>query len=466
MELRLMNKPTRCFFLLLIATLLHCFNSEASACSCGSGGGAPCEEFWRVDAVFTGRVTGSSQITVDEGEYKSTQRVVRLTVEQRFRGAVEDVETEVITGLGGGDCGYEFKMGGRYIVYAYRNEKDHKLYTSICSRTRTLAEAADDLAFVRELSTTRDAAGSVFGRVVKRNYQWKEGENVFKPVPGVDVLIEGVGKKYEARSDGQGHFRVAGLPPGTYKVKIRVPEGLTTEGMKNETSRLLEGEVTLVARGCAEREFYLESDTRVAGRVLDATAQPVAHMRLEMRPAPNNRNNYNALLYAETDAEGRFEFKEVPPGIYLLGFRIIGATNTEPLPYPRIYYPGVPTRAQAGIVSVKEGERVRDLELRMLPRLEEINLEGTVVWADGRPAPGAGVNVSLFEEGEMTVYRWLKADERGRFTLKVFSGANYKVNATLQTDSGASAQSKWIDLQAAPGASPINLVLYTEPAKP
>ncbi|HEV7843004.1 MAG TPA: carboxypeptidase regulatory-like domain-containing protein, partial [Pyrinomonadaceae bacterium] len=293
-----MNKPARLFFLLLIVTLLHCFNSEASACSCQFGGSAPCQEFWRVDAVFTGRVTGSSQITVDEEPNKRTERLVRLTVDQRFRGEVEAVETEVITGWGGGDCGYEFKMGGRYIVYAYRNEKDHKLYTSICSRTRPLAEASDDLAFVRALATTRDAAGSIFGRVVKRNYQWKEGENVFKPVTGVDVMIEDGEKKYETRSDREGHFRVAGLPPGTYKVKIKVPEGLTTESMKDETSRMLEGKATVVARGCAETEFYLESDTRVAGRVLDATAQPVANMRLEMRPAPNNRNNYNALLYA------------------------------------------------------------------------------------------------------------------------------------------------------------------------
>lgn len=460
-----MNKPTRFIFLFLMVALLHCFNSEASACTCGGGNGAPCEEFWRVDAVFTGRVTGSSQITVGEGEFKSTQRVVRLTVEQRFRGDVENVETEVITGWGGGDCGYEFKMGGRYIVYAYRDEKDHKLYTSICSRTRTLAEAADDLAFIRGLATTRDAAGSIFGRVVKRNYEWKEGESVFKPVTNVDVMVEGVEKKYEARSDSQGHFRVAGLQPGTYKVKIKVPEGLTTDSMKDESSRMIEGEVTLAARGCAEREFYLESDTRVSGRVLDAMAQPVANMRLEMRAAPNSKNNYNAFLYAETNAEGRFEFKEVPPGSYLIGFRILGSTNTEPLPYSRIYYPGVPTRAQAGVVNIKEGERLRDLELRLMPRLEEINLEGAVVWEDGRPAPGAGVNVSLFEEGEMTVYKWLKADERGRFTLKLFSGASYRVSASLQTDSGASAQSKWIDLQAAPEASPIKLVLSTEPPK-
>jgi 5-hydroxyisourate hydrolase-like protein (transthyretin family) len=461
-----MNKYTRLFFALLLATLFHFFAGQASACSCRFGGGAPCEEYWRVDAVFAGRVVGASEITVDEGAYKSQMRAIRLAVEQAFRGGVEEVETEVITGTGGGDCGYGFKMGERYMVYAYRGEKDHKLYTSICSRTRPLAKAAEDLDFFRELAGTRDPSGSVFGRVVKRNYQWKEGENVFLPVTNVDVTIEGAEKKYETRTDAQGRFRVGRLPPGAYKAKLKVPEGLTDERLKDEGSRVLESEVKVMAHGCAETEFYLDSDTRVAGRVVDATAQPVAGLKVEMRPAPNNRNNYSSLLYAQTDAEGRFEFKVVPPGDYILGFRIIGSSTEDPLPYARVYYPGVTTRAQAGVVSVKEGERVRGLELRLMPRLEEVNLEGVVVWPDGRPVPEAGVTVSLFEEGEMTTYKSLKTDERGRFSLKVLSGATYRASAALSLASGGYVQSKWTEFQAAPGAEPLKIVLEAEPRKP
>jgi hypothetical protein len=461
-----MNKPARLLFVLLLMTLLHCFGSRASACDCRFGGGAPCEEFWRVDAVFTGRVVGSSQITVDEETYKRTERVVRLAVERSFRGDVEQVETEVLTGLGDADCGYAFRLGERYIVYAHRNEKNHKLYTSICTRTRPLARAADDLAFIRELATTRDSAGSIFGRVVRRNYQWKEGEDVIRPIADVEVVVEAGDEKYEMRSDAQGRFRVSGLQPGNYRVKLKVPQGLTSESLKDDRSRLLEGEVTVVARGCVETEFHLEPDTRVSGRVIDATGQAVARMRLEMRPAPNNRNNYSAILYAYTDAEGRFEFKTVPPGSYLLGFRLTSNSSGEPLPYARLYYPGVTTMAQAGVIRVQEGECLRDLELRLLPRLEEINLEGLVVWEDGRPAPGAGVTVSLFEEGAMTMYNVLKADERGRFTVKVFNGASYRLNASLQTASGSAAHSKWIDVQPAAGAAPVKLVLSTETEKP
>jgi 5-hydroxyisourate hydrolase-like protein (transthyretin family) len=462
-----MNKLWRLFFILCVACLSHSFGGEAAACSCRFGGGAPCEEYWRADAVFSGRVVGSSQITVGEGEDKHPERLVRLTVESSFRGGVEGAETEVITGWGGGDCGYEFKMGGRYLVYAYRGEQDQKLYTSICSRTRQLSEAADDLTFIREVANSTDTTGSIFGRVVKRNYQWKEGEDVFKPIANAELVLEGQGKRVEMRSDAEGRFRFASLKPGPYKVRLKIPEGLTDESLDDESRRTVEGDASVTARGCDETAFYLESDTRVTGRVLDATGQPVPNLRLEMRPAPNNRNNYNSLRFAQTDAEGRFSFKTVPPGSYLLGFRIISSqSNEETLPFPRAYYPGVPTRELAGVVRVEEGEQLKGLEFRLPPRLTEVNLEGVVVWEDGRPAAGASVNVSLLEEGEMTTYRYVKADERGRFTFKAFDGATYRVSATAQTSAGQTAMAKWVDFQAAPDTKPLRLVVAPEAEKP
>ena len=48
------------------------------------------------------------------------------------------------TGEGGGDCGYHFRIGERYLVYALGPVE--ALETSICSRTRRARQARADLA--------------------------------------------------------------------------------------------------------------------------------------------------------------------------------------------------------------------------------------------------------------------------------------------------------------------------------
>lgn len=57
----------------------------------------------------------------------------------------------LMTGAGGGDCGYDFREGERYIVYAHASPYgEPTLGTSICTRTRLLADAGADLASLGE----------------------------------------------------------------------------------------------------------------------------------------------------------------------------------------------------------------------------------------------------------------------------------------------------------------------------
>jgi hypothetical protein len=61
-----------------------------------------------------------------------------------LRPALADSVAVVGTGGGGGDCGYGFAAGEIYLVYAF--ERAGRLYTTICTRTRLVRDAAEDLA--------------------------------------------------------------------------------------------------------------------------------------------------------------------------------------------------------------------------------------------------------------------------------------------------------------------------------
>lgn len=438
--------------------LLCCFSPESHACSCAFGGAAPCQEYWQTEAIFSGTIIGSSSIEVNYDSDKTTQRLLRVAIKQAFRG-VDGGQIEVVTGWGGGDCGFEFKLGETYLIYGSRSKADARLHTSICTRTRALADAADDLAFIGSLPTA-DTGSLIFGQVGKRNYFWKEGETYFKPVPDAELTVEGEGVRRELKADESGKFRVGGLAPGTYKVLLKLPEGLLRNAyVKDEGATIVENEVTVAAHGCAETEFLLDSDSSVSGQVLDAAGQPVANLTLDLRSGVPTKNNYNAFKRAKTDAEGRFQFKVVPPGEYLLGFRLLSQSGAEVMPYPRTYYPGVPSRAGARLVSVKEGATLDGIDVYMPSRLAEYSVDGLVVWSEGQPASGVNIYLSLMEEGDMTANITLQADERGQFTLKLYEGLQYKVSAYPQRDSGPAAQSPWLEVPHIHGPKTIKLVL-------
>lgn len=88
-------------------------------------------------AVFSGKV-------LEVMEDPQTLHVaVRLRVERVWKGSPR-AEVRILTGRGGGDCGYQFEVGQSYLVYAYK-WREAELGTNICQRTAKLSEASGDL---------------------------------------------------------------------------------------------------------------------------------------------------------------------------------------------------------------------------------------------------------------------------------------------------------------------------------
>ena len=78
---------------------------------------------------------------------------VLFSVERSWKG-VSASEIMLFTGRGSGDCGVEFQVGERYVVYAYPRVRDG-CQTNICTRTREITLAQEDLKVLGRYPTRK-----------------------------------------------------------------------------------------------------------------------------------------------------------------------------------------------------------------------------------------------------------------------------------------------------------------------
>lgn len=183
----------------------------AVACDCVHPG-PPCKAFAGTPTVFAGRVVGISTIGLKApsgDDYED--RFISFEVERSYRGWTAKT-AEVVTGWGGGDCGYDFRQGERYLVYAYPHRETGKLYTGICQRTRPLTEAAEDLDYLNKKDDPSQLSG------IEGVVQELARGSPARPMAGITVKVESASGRWTALSQKDGRFRLWGLKPGSYRV--------------------------------------------------------------------------------------------------------------------------------------------------------------------------------------------------------------------------------------------------------
>lgn len=111
------------------------------ACSCATSESVT-DESGRSDAVFEGSVVSMKQSGISL--FQSSADAVKTTfhVNEVWKGLVTS-EIAVISARSSESCGFEFKSGQRYLVYA--RETGKSLEVSLCSRTTQYSDAGEDL---------------------------------------------------------------------------------------------------------------------------------------------------------------------------------------------------------------------------------------------------------------------------------------------------------------------------------
>jgi hypothetical protein len=141
----------------LLAIIMVVFIGKKSiACSC-IGVANVKEEIKKQDAVLVGTITNKEEIIIydtlnPDYAIKLIEIKYTIIVETVYKGNLKCDTAFIFTGKGGGDCGYNFQLGQKYIVYAgnFNPEERYKssvstgkrssFYTSICTRTRPYNE--------------------------------------------------------------------------------------------------------------------------------------------------------------------------------------------------------------------------------------------------------------------------------------------------------------------------------------
>ena len=426
------------------------FPATSEACSCASSGPA-CQSYWNTPVVFNGRVIEIKQFTSDEESTRGwRQKLVRFTVNQAFRG-ISETTAEVVTGSGGGDCGYDFKLNESYLVYA-DNFKD-KLYTGICTRTQHILKAAEDLEYINNLSKTK-AGATIYGTVnkyrqLKSDEEWQPNP----PLPDIRLTIEGNGTSFETTTNSSGKFSLSNLASGDYILKLLVPKGFYPFDYEQT--------VKIHEKGCAEVHFSLAVDTSLSGRILNETGAPASKIMLNLIPVEQINERYQKDNYfVQADDDGRFTFRTIPSGKYYLGVRLNRLGGPEAV-YPRTFYPGTQKLNEAAAIIIGEGQVLENYNFQLPAKLTERKIEGIVVFPDGKPVQNASI---CFEEVEYSERSMCRGDDGkietdGRFSFTRLNGLRYLVRAYANDADGKQRHAEPVEIPAYGNVSNLKLVI-------
>jgi hypothetical protein len=456
----------RAGWMLMLVGLSAWSDRPAAACSCIKRDQA-CEVVFTSGPIFRGRALSVDTVSRPprpgmRGPYE--MRRVTFAIAERLRGDLAAPQVEVLTGTGGGDCGYDFREEVEYLVYTYAPRADAPLETGICTRTSPAsgAVAQADLAFLRALQAKPESLESrIFGRVVFEDPDFDDaysGLRVAPPRAGVGVSLTGNGGARRTRTDSAGAFEFVGLGVGAYELNVDLEEVYVGW----QLPRKLE---LPAPQACVNVPVSVQYDGHVSGRIVDAAGAAVPGVTLELgsaRRADDPRNYHRVATQSRGD--GSFELTQVPPGRYVLGINTQFDSHAQRLPDPRLLFPGVRDAAQARVVEVGPGERVRIPDFTLPADFVMAPIAGIVTMEDGTPVAGANVYLKGPEERD---YRPLAGpavtDNAGRFTLAGMSGVRYRIVADKRTQIAKQWKFAASDdarvFTAAAGLPPVRIVM-------
>lgn len=256
-------------------------------------------------------------------EKLSYDRVLfEIRVSESFRGTekVGDV-VSIRTGFGGGDCGYQFKIGAKYLIDASKSEG--AFYTGICSLTAPIEKSEVEVRSLRRLAEGQrlpDLVGALM-----RGTETADGENL-TPLSGVTVEAKGVGggSSQTTATDAVGSFTFEKLFSGRYELILGIPSNVTAAYTNfamlkddQEPSVLIEGKDADSA--ACHILIVVKEGGSISGVVQSAGGGPVDGW-VNADTVTRDDKPWNTVRDAVPLPDGKFILRNLKPGRYSVQF--------------------------------------------------------------------------------------------------------------------------------------------------
>ena len=416
------------------------FNLSGWACSCGAA--MLCPSMSSSAQIFIGRVMGQEQ-----GK-------VQFTVEQRFKGVPSDATS--ITAFADPLCGGGFEIGKRYVVFISR--LGDQPFIPGCGMTDLVERSASTIDFLKNWASGQSQP-KLRGLVVEN--QGESGTSIdrpasnIRPLANVEVSARAAdGSTYRARTDNRGIFRIDRIPVGKYSIDASL-HGYETR--RNDYS------VSVPENACGELNLSMSTASRIAGTILQSDGSPARNVTVELSRVENGKLGWPNSSVSNNG--GRFEFRRVPLGAYVLGVNVVRGANSE-VPYPPRYYPDATSSASAERIEINGPVQLDNFTLRLAERLRTRNVEISVVWWDGTPVTNGEINFEREQTRQYAREHLTRfTDDLGLIRCVVLNDGQLKVSAgslLWQDESSPVLDREYFVVES--GDTPIRLTLVISKA--
>jgi len=255
-------------------------------------------------------------------EEDSPEMQITFDVSRSYRGE-QQKNIRIRTCVGGCDCGFDFRAGEQYLVYAFA-DKSGKLSSGICSGTALLNERKADVSYLRgepivPENTERNRnnpTGKLCGRVLRAGLDFTDSQLFFlragnkSPIP-----------YDEAALDQYGSFCTNDVIPGKYYLLFvnRAEDSPTsfvfypgvTRSSKAQLIEVMSGQTNprLVFNVPAQPTFSVSGSVHVS----DKSALPAGSKVILFSADPLS---FLSAYSQDVAQDGSFEFPQILPAKY------------------------------------------------------------------------------------------------------------------------------------------------------